>query len=168
MARDWSSDVCSSDLTKFDSDQFILDRNLRNFKSRMVVNVVSQVKYTEWVAEQKNKQAATADDPNKTWTLDELKARGEKVYSANCVACHQVNGLGLPGAFPALDGSKMAKGPKNAHIDQVLNGKTGTAMVSFKQLSDVELAAVVTYERNAWNNKTGDMVAPADIKARRK
>jgi cytochrome c oxidase subunit 2 len=134
----------------------------------IVVNVVSQAKYTEWVAEQKKKQAATADDPNKTWTLDELKARGEKVYAANCVACHQASGLGVPGAFPALDGSKMVKGPKEAHIDQVLNGKSGTAMASYKQLSDVELAAVITYERNAWNNKSGDMVAPAELKARRK
>jgi cytochrome c oxidase subunit 2 len=134
----------------------------------IVVEAVEPEKYALWVAGQQKKMVAQADDPNKTWTLEDLNARGEKVYSANCVACHQANGFGVPGAFPALDGSKMAKGPNDVHIDQVLNGKPGTAMASFKQLSDVELAAVVTYERNAWNNKTGDMVAPADIKARRK
>jgi cytochrome c oxidase subunit 2 len=134
----------------------------------IVVTVLSEAKYTEWVAEQKKKQAATADDPNKVWTLDELKARGEKSYTTNCVACHQPTGMGLPGAFPALNGSKVVKGPKEVHIATVLNGRPGTAMASFKQLSDVELAAILTYERNAWDNKSGDMVAPADIKAGRK
>jgi cytochrome c oxidase subunit 2 len=134
----------------------------------IVVTVLSEAKYTEWVAEQKKKQAATADDPNKVWALDELKARGEKSYTTNCVACHQPTGMGLPGAFPALNGSKVVKGPKADHIATVLNGRPGTAMASFKQLSDVELAAILTYERNAWDNKSGDMVAPADIKAGRK
>jgi cytochrome c oxidase subunit 2 len=134
----------------------------------IVVTVLSEAKYTEWVAEQKTKQAAMADDPNKVWTLDELKARGEKSYTTNCVACHQPTGMGLPGAFPALNGSKVVKGPKADHIATVLNGRPGTAMASFKQLSDVELAAILTYERNAWDNKSGDMVAPADIKAGRK
>jgi len=134
----------------------------------IVVDVVSQEKYTAWVAAQKQKQAALADDPNKAWTLDELKARGEKAYATNCVACHQATGVGLPGAFPALNGSKVVKGPKEDHIDTVLNGRSGTAMASFKQLSDVELASILTYERNAWDNHSGDMVAPADIKARRK
>jgi cytochrome c oxidase subunit 2 len=130
--------------------------------------VVSAEKYTAWVADEKKKQAALADDPNKTWTLDELKARGEKSYATNCAACHQPTGMGLAGAFPALNGSKVVKGPKEAHIDTVLTGRPGTAMASFKQLSDVELASILTYERNAWDNKSGDMVAPADIKARRK
>ena len=76
--------------------------------------------------------------------------------------------MGVPKTFPALDGSKMVKGPKNPHVDIVLNGKPGTAMAPFKHLSDVEVAAVVTYERNAWSNKTGDMVAPAEVKAQRK
>ena len=134
----------------------------------IVVNVVAPDKYTAWVAEQKKKQAATADDPAKAWTLDELKARGEKTYAANCVACHQANGLGVPPAFPPLDGSKLVKGPKGAHLDMVLNGKAGSAMASFKQLSDVELAAVITYERNAWHNKSGDMVSPDDVKKSRK
>jgi len=111
--------------------------------------------------------AAPAEDPNKKWTLDELKARGEKAY-ANCVACHQPTGKGMPPAFPALDGSKVATGPKAAHIQIVLKGKPGTAMAPFAHLSDTDLAALITYERNAWGNKTGDAVQPAEIKAARK
>jgi cytochrome c oxidase subunit 2 len=135
----------------------------------IVVEVVSQEKYTLWVAAQKTKAAAAAEDPNKQWSLDELKARGEKVYAANCVACHKLSGKGQPPAFPALDGSKIATGDKAAHIDMVLNGKTGTAMAAFgKQLSDTDIAAVVTYERNSWGNKAGDMVQPGEVKAARK
>ncbi len=134
----------------------------------IVVEAVEPEKYALWVAEQKKKMAAQADDPNKVYTADELKARGEKVYAANCQVCHQPNGMGTPPAFPALAGSKITTGPKDGHIGIVLNGKPGTAMASFKQLSDVEIAAVVTYERNAWSNKTGDMVSPADVKKLRK
>jgi cytochrome c oxidase subunit 2 len=134
----------------------------------IVVEVVSQEKYAQWVAEQKKKAAASADDPNKQWTMQELKARGEKVYAANCVACHQATGKGMPPAFPALDGSKIASGDKKAHIDIVLNGKPPTTMASFKQLSDTEIAAVITYERNAWGNKAGDAVQPGEVKAARK
>ncbi|HEY5291102.1 MAG TPA: cytochrome c oxidase subunit II [Burkholderiales bacterium] len=135
----------------------------------IVVEVVSQEKYAQWVAGQKTKAAAVAEDPNKQWSAEELKARGEKVYAANCVACHQASGKGLPPAFPALDGSKIATGDKAAHIDRVLNGKTGTAMAAFgKQLSDTDIAAVITYERNAWGNKTGDVVQPGEVKAARK
>ena len=134
----------------------------------IVVEAVEPAKYALWVAEQQKKMAAQADDPNKTWTLDELKARGEKVYAANCQVCHQPTGMGQPPAFPALSGSKIATGPKDGHLGIVLNGKPGTAMAAFKQLSDVEIAAVITYERNSWNNKTGDMVSPADVKTSRK
>ncbi|MBK5103452.1 MAG: cytochrome c oxidase subunit II [Burkholderiales bacterium] len=135
----------------------------------IVVEVVSAQKYTQWVADQNQKKAAAAEDPNKQWSADELNARGEKVYAANCAACHQPTGKGLPPAFPALDGSKIATGDKNAHIDMVLNGKAGTTMAAFgKQLSDTDIAAVVTYERNAWGNKTGDAVQPAEVKAARK
>ena len=137
----------------------------------IVVEAVSQEKYDNWVKERKAqiKKVAAADAaPDKKWTMDELKARGEKVYATNCVACHQANGMGMPPAFPPLSGSKMAAGPKEPHIDIVLNGKQGTAMAPFKNLSDVEIAAVVTYERNAWNNKAGDAVSPDDVKARRK
>ena len=134
----------------------------------IVVEAVEPEQYALWVADQKKKMAAQADDPNKTWTPDELKARGEKVYAANCQVCHQATGIGQPPVFPALSGSKLATGPKDAHIDRVLNGKPGTAMAAFKQLSDVEIAAVITYERNSWNNKTGDMVSPAEVKTLRK
>jgi len=134
----------------------------------IVVQVVEQDQYAAWVADQKKKAAAVQPDPNKQWTLDELRAQGEKVYGQNCVACHQANGMGVPNTFPALSGSKVATGDKAEHIKTVLNGRPGTAMAPFKQLSDVELAGVITYERNAWNNKTGDMITPADIKAARK
>ena len=136
----------------------------------IVVEVVERDKYAAWVAEQKKKTtvAAAAADPAKQWTLDELRGQGEKVYAANCVACHQANGMGVPNTFPALSGGKITTGPKPGHIDIVLNGKAGTAMAPFRHLSDVEIASVVTYERNAWANKTGDMVTPAEIKAARK
>ncbi|HEX2567666.1 MAG TPA: cytochrome c oxidase subunit II [Burkholderiales bacterium] len=134
----------------------------------IVVKVVSQEDYSKWVADKKKALLAAADDPNKKWSEDELKARGEKVYAANCVACHQASGKGAPPAFPPLDGSKVVGGPKEAHIDTVLNGRPGTAMAAFgKQLSDTEIAAVITYERNSWSNKAG-MVQPAEVKARRK
>src|SRR5450759_4618281 len=134
----------------------------------IVVEAVEPEQYALWVADQKKKMAAQADDPNKTWTFGELKARGEKVYAANCQVCHQVTGMGQPPVFPALSGSKLATGPKDGHIDRVLNGKPGTAMAAFKQLSDVEIAAVITFDRNSWNNKTGDMVSPAEVKTLRK
>ena len=139
----------------------------------IVVEAVTPEKYAEWVVEQKKKIAAAAPDPAKQWTLDELKTHGEKVYAANCVACHQPTGMGLPGTFPALSGSKIVNGPKEGHITTVLNGvvKDGkpTAMVAFgKQLSDTDIAAVITFERNSWANKTGEMVTPAEIKAARK
>jgi cytochrome c oxidase subunit 2 len=134
----------------------------------IVVRAVSQEKYAQWVGEKKKAMAASADDPSKQWTSEELKARGEKVYAANCVACHQANGKGTPPAFPPLDGGKLTTGPKDGHIDIVLNGKPGTAMAAFgKQLNDTDIAAVVTYERTSWSNKAG-MVQPAEVKARRK
>jgi len=135
----------------------------------IVVEVKTQEDYDKWLAEQKSKKAAVTLDPNKTYSMDELKAHGEKVYAASCAACHQANGAGLPPAFPALTGSKIATGDKAAHIDIVMNGKANTAMAAFgKQLNDVDLAAVVTFERNALGNATGDAVQPADIKALRK
>jgi cytochrome c oxidase subunit 2 len=136
----------------------------------IVVQVVEQDKYTQWVAAAKSKMAAAApptDQPGKQWTLDELKGQGEKVYAANCVACHQATGMGVPNTFPALSGSKIVNGPKEGHINIVLNGKSGTAMAPFKHLSDVEVASVITYERNSWQNKA-DMVTPAEVKAARK
>jgi cytochrome c oxidase subunit II len=138
----------------------------------IVVEAVAPERYAQWVAEQKKKAAAQADDPAKSWTLAELRERGEKVYVSNCQACHQPTGMGVPGTFPALSGSKIVGGPKDAQIRIVLNGvvKDGkpTAMAPFKHLSDVEIAAVVTYTRNNWANKTGDMATPAEVKAQRK
>jgi cytochrome c oxidase subunit 2 len=132
----------------------------------IVVSVVSPADYTAWVADRKKEMAALADDPNKTWDLADLKARGEKVYAANCQACHQPTGKGLPGAFPALDGSKVVLGPKEDQIALMLAGKN--AMPSWKALSDVELASVATFTRNNWTNTTGQVVQPTDIKAARK
>ncbi|MBS1218653.1 MAG: coxB [Proteobacteria bacterium] len=133
----------------------------------IVVEVMEPAQYTAWVGAQQKKLAAAKVDPNKTWTLADLTAHGEKVYTQNCVACHQATGMGVPGAFPALSGSKVVNGPKADQIKLVLNGKQGTAMNSFKQLSDVDLAAVITFTRNSWNNKSGEAIAPADIKALR-
>jgi cytochrome c oxidase subunit 2 len=135
----------------------------------IVVEVVSADKYAAWVGEQKKKMLAVAEDPNKKWSLAELKSKGEKIYAANCVACHQASGQGVKGAFPALDGSKLVNGPRGRHIEIVLNGKQGTAMAPFgKQLLDTDIAAVITYERNAWGNKTGDVIQPSEIKSARR
>lgn len=135
----------------------------------IVVDVVSEEKYAAWVAEQKTKMAALAEDPSKVWTMAELMARGDAVYTQTCAACHQANGKGLPPAFPAVDGSKVATGPKEGHLNIVFNGKPGSAMAAFgKQLSDSEIAAVVTYQRNAWGNKVGDLVQPGEVRALRK
>ena len=131
----------------------------------IVVSVKSEADYSKWVGEQKKLMAAKMDDPSKQWTQAELIARGEKVYATTCVACHQATGKGMPPAFPPLDGSKVVTGSRDNQVAVLLNGRQGTAMASFKSLSDVELAAVITYTRNSWTNKTGDMAAPADIKA---
>ncbi|MDH4150346.1 MAG: cytochrome c oxidase subunit II [Betaproteobacteria bacterium] len=133
----------------------------------IVVEVMEQAQYTAWASAQQKKVAAAKVDPNKTWTPEELKAHGEKVYAQNCVACHQATGMGVPGAFPALSGSKVVNGPAADQIKLVLNGKQGTAMNAFKHLSDADLAGVITYTRNSWNNKVGDATTPADIKAAR-
>ena len=134
----------------------------------IVVRVVSAEDYSKWVADQKKAQSAQAEDVNKQWPPQELVARGEKVYAANCVACHQATGKGTPPVFPALAGSKTVTGPKEAHIDTVLNGRPGTAMAAFgKQLSDTDIAAVISYERSSWGNKSG-VVQPAEVKARHK
>lgn len=135
----------------------------------IVVDVRSEADYLKWVDEKKKEMLARADDPTKQWQLADLRERGEKVFAANCVACHQANGKGVPGAFPALDGSKVVLGKPQAQVDVVLNGRPGTAMAPFKQLSDVELAAVITYTRNAWGNKaTDNVVQPSAVMAARK
>lgn len=126
----------------------------------IVVKVVSDADYSAWVEATKKKLAAAADDPTKTYTMDELKQRGEKVYAANCAACHQPNGKGA-GAFPALDGSKIVNGPKEGQQKILLNGKN--AMPKWAQLNDVELASVMTFTRNSWGNKTGEVIQPKDF-----
>jgi len=133
----------------------------------IVVRAVSPEDYSRWVGEKKTALAKAADDPSKVWQPDELVARGEKVYAANCVACHQATGRGAPPAFPPLAGSKVVNGPEQGQIDIVLNGKPNTAMQSFKQLSDTDIAAVITYTRKSWGNRASE-VQPAEVKARRK
>ena len=130
----------------------------------IVVRVVSQADYSKWVGEQHQKMAALADDPTKVWDQAGLMERGAKVYAANCVACHQANGQGVKGAFPALAGSAVVT-DKAAQIQILLAGKN--AMPSWKALSDVELAAVATYTKNSWGNSAG-MVQPAEFKSARK
>ena len=134
----------------------------------VVVEVVTPEKFASWQQEQKTQVAAAAAKSDKKYEMAEMKAMGEKVYAVNCAACHQPTGMGIPGAFPALNGSPIANGEISAHIDKVLYGKAGTAMAAFgPQLSETDIAAVITYERNNWNNKTGDVVQPADVLARR-
>ena len=134
----------------------------------IVVEVVSEEDYKAWVAKKKGAAQSAAADNTKSFEVADLVARGEKVYQANCAACHQANGMGLPGAFPAINGSKVATGPIADHIKVVLNGRPGTAMAAFGgQLSDADIAAVVTYQRNAWDNKMGDLAQPAEIAAAR-
>lgn len=138
----------------------------------IVVEAVSQDKYDAWMAEKKSAMMAAAAEASadKTWTMDELMSRGEKVYNTNCIACHQVTGEGVPGVFPALKGGKIATGPVAGHIDIVMNGSTKNPVMAAwaGALNDLELAALITYERNAWGNNTGDVVQPSDIKSVRK
>ena len=131
------------------------------------VKVVTAAEYTSWVAEQRKAAAAKADDPSKVWTLPDLMARGEKVYAANCAACHQANGKGA-GPIKALDGDVVVLDPDHARqIMVLLKGQGGGAMPAWKQLSDTDLAAVVTFTKNSWSNKTGQLVQPAEVQALR-
>jgi len=138
----------------------------------IVVEVKAADDYAKWLDEHKKAAAAAADDPNKVWDQRELMARGEKIFTANCAACHQANGKGVPGAFPALDGSQVVTGPKDGQIKTVLNGvvKNGqpTAMVPWRNtLSDIDIAAVITYTRNSWGNHTGETIQPSEVKVAR-
>jgi cytochrome c oxidase subunit 2 len=134
----------------------------------IVVEVVSEEDYAAWVAKKKGAAQSAAEDNTKTFEIADLMARGEQVYQANCAACHQADGMGMAGVFPAISGSKTANGPIEDHIAMVLNGVPGTAMAAFAgMLSDADVAAVVTYQRNAWNNKMGDLAQPAEIAAAR-
>ena len=137
----------------------------------IVVEAVPEERYRAWLTEQQTKGkaavAAASAAAGKTYALDELKTEGEKVYGRSCVACHQANGQGVPGAFPAVAHGAITTGPVAAHIDIVLNGsKKNPAMAAWKgQLSDLEIAAVITYERNAFGNALGDVVQPSQIAA---
>jgi cytochrome c oxidase subunit 2 len=132
----------------------------------IVVEAKSKEDFAKWLAERKTEALQLKELTSKEWTREELIARGEKTYQTTCAACHQVDGKGLPPMFPALKGSKIATGPKAEHLNIVLNGKPDTAMAAFgKQLSEVDIAAVITYERNAWGNAMNDMVTPKDVLA---
>jgi cytochrome c oxidase subunit 2 len=131
------------------------------------VKVVSQADYAVWVEGKKKALAALADDPAKVWALPELMARGEQVYAANCVACHGAAGKGA-GPIKALDGSALVLGDKAAQINILLNGAANGAMPAWKQLSDTEIAAVISYTKNSWSNQTGRLVQPSEIVAARK
>ena len=131
------------------------------------VKVVSAADFTQWVAAEQKKAAAKADDPNKVWTLEDSIARGEKVYSANCAACHQANGKG-GGPIKALDGDEKVLNPDHSvQILVLLHGQNNNTMPSWKQLSDTDIAAVATYTKNSWSNKTGQVVQPSEVLALR-
>ena len=131
------------------------------------VKVLAAAEYSQWVEAEKKKAAAKADDPSKVWTLDDILKRGEKVYASNCAACHQPNGKGA-GPIKPLDGSaKVLDADHAVQIAVLLNGQNNGAMPSWKQLSDTDIAAVVTYTKNNWSNKTGQLVQPAEVLALR-
>jgi cytochrome c oxidase subunit 2 len=145
----------------------------------VVVEVKSKDDYAKWVAEQKQKVGAVAESANKVWDLKDLVAHGEQVFNGNCAACHQANGTGNTAiGAPALVGDKVVNGPAQHQIDVVLNGQTdgvvqkaptGGKMPSWAQLSDVDIASVITYTRNTWGNKASEnVVQPAAVKAERK
>ena len=134
----------------------------------IVLKAVSEDEYYDWVGDMMVTAMDAGAGADREWAMDELMERGEQVYSTFCVACHQVNGQGIPGAFKPLVGSPVTTGPVDGHIDTVMNGVGGTAMAPFgMQLKDVDVAAVITYERNAWGNDSGDTVQPATIAAKR-
>lgn len=134
----------------------------------IVVEARSESDYNTWVTAQLAEAEAAANSADREWALEELMERGEQVYATYCTACHQANGQGIPGAFPSLVGSPLVLEDVDGHIDMVMNGTPGTAMQAFStQLNDADLAAVITYERNAWGNDTGDSVQPSTVKALR-
>ncbi|WP_404983680.1 cytochrome c oxidase subunit II [Cobetia marina] len=131
----------------------------------VVVEALPEAEFDEWLIARKAEAEASRNDAGRDWSLEELMEKGEKTYATICSACHQPDGQGMPPAFPSLVGSAIVTQDMQAHIDIVVNGKAGTPMAAFADvLSPVELAAVITYERNAWGNDTGELVQPAVIK----
>jgi len=130
----------------------------------IVVDVVSKEAFATWVAEQQADKVAAAASAIKTWSEDELVANGEAIYNANCSGCHQKDGSGIPGVFPAMKGSNITNGPASDHLNIVINGKGG--MPAFKMLGDADLASVITYERRAFGNN-GTVVQPSDVTSAR-
>lgn len=130
----------------------------------VVVEVMEREDFAAWYSQKQEEAAAIAELATQDFTLEQLVAQGEQVYNTFCSACHQVGGQGLPPAFPSLIGADTTTGPIEDHINVVLNGVPGTAMAAYRnQLNPVDLAAVITYERNAWGNDMGDMVTPVEI-----
>lgn len=134
----------------------------------IVVNAVSEEEFKQWVAQQEKTQIASQENelsPQKKMTRAELMTLGKQKYEQVCLACHQDNGFGLPPLYPALKGSSVAVGhPISRHIDLILNGIPGSAMQPYRdQLSDEEIAAITTYERNAWGNNTQDLIQPEEV-----
>ena len=130
----------------------------------VVVEVKEEADYNEWLAGKKAEAAEYAATIGKQWSFDELMERGEEVYLRSCAACHQANGEGVPGVFPGLKNSPIALGPMEGHIAVLIDGVAGSSMQSFAdQLSEVDIAAVVHYERNAWGNDVGDITQPIDV-----
>ena len=134
----------------------------------IVVRAVSGEEYAAWVGKQHAERDKAAQAALLDWSMEDLMARGEEVYLTACAACHQQDGQGTPPTFPAITGSPIATGPLDAHLDRVMNGKPGTTMAAFaEQLDDSDLAAVITFQRNALGNAVGDVVQPAAIRAAR-
>jgi len=130
----------------------------------IVLHVLPKAEYKQWVRQQKVRMIAEQADIERLWSREELMELGEDVYATQCAACHQTDGMGLAPAFPALAGSTVAKGPVSEHIDVVLNGKEGTAMQAWRDmLSAADIAAALTYTRNAFGNESGDVVQPQTI-----
>lgn len=130
----------------------------------IVVRAVGEPEYQSWLAERKEAAARERELRDKVFTMAQLMERGERVYLKNCASCHLPNGAGVPGAFPSLLQGSASTGPLAAHLDSVVNGVAGTAMAAFgAQLSEADIAAIITYERNAWGNNTGDIVQPIDV-----
>ena len=134
----------------------------------VVVRALTEEDYAAWIYNQKNAAKIAAEAANKTFTKEELINEGKLVYARACAACHQAGGQGVPGVFPAITASPLALGPIDQHLDIILNGKSGTAMQAFRdQLTDVELAAVVSFQRNGLGNNVGDFMQPNQVKAKR-